>query len=60
MPSGRAKVVSLPVTPAPAASVSLAVTVNGGQFWAHVSVQVLVLAESGLKVYSVLPSSPVR
>ena len=59
-PSSRLITSSAPVTPAPALSWSLESTVNGGQFVAQSPLQVLFPAVSLLKVYSVLPSSPVR
>ena len=50
LPSGRAKVVSAPVTPAPGVRVSSDSTVNGGHFAAQASVQALVLAVSAANV----------
>src|SRR5437870_10800042 len=59
-PSVRVSVAMVPLTPAPAAAVSPASSVKGGQFAAHASLQAEVVAVSGWKLYSVLPSSPAR
>src|SRR6476660_9758237 len=59
-PSERVTVVNVPLTPEPPLTVSPASSVNGGQESTQPVLHALVVAVSGLNMYSVLPSSPVR
>src|SRR6476646_1862290 len=59
-PSERVTVVNVPLTPEPPLTVSPASSVNGGQESTQPVLDAPFVDVSGLNMYSVLPSSPVR
>src|ERR1700690_4334387 len=60
MPSARANVATVPVTPDAAVGAALPVTRRGGQFAVHAPVQVTFVAVSAACVYRVRPFAPTR